>query len=75
MSDDKFFINTTTQAFPYYLNVDAVKNTVTNMMGMIIYPFALSLLLPSFIHAIVLEKQERLRELMKMVCNRKIQLN
>jgi hypothetical protein len=67
MSGGSYKLNATSQAFPYYLNVQQAKNEVTNTMGTLIYPFALSLLLPSFIHAIVLEKQERLRELMKMV--------
>ena len=67
LTGGNYYLNMTIQQFPTYFNVDNIKATVTNIMGILIYPFAFSLLLPSFIHDIVLEKQERLRELMKMV--------
>eukprot|EP01113_Clastostelium_recurvatum_P022760 TRINITY_DN2727_c0_g1_i3.p1 TRINITY_DN2727_c0_g1~~TRINITY_DN2727_c0_g1_i3.p1 ORF type:complete len:854 (+),score=218.34 TRINITY_DN2727_c0_g1_i3:132-2693(+) len=40
---------------------------VGSLMGSMFFPFALSFLMPLYIHAIVLEKQERLREMMKMM--------
>jgi hypothetical protein len=63
------YLNVTIQQFPFKFTLDAIKESVQNMLGSLAYPFAFSLLAPSFIHAIVLEKQEKLRELMKMVTN------
>lgn len=40
---------------------------IAGFMSIILYPFAVSFLLPLYVSAIVLEKQERLRELMKMM--------
>ena len=37
-----------------------------NILGSTLFPLSLSLLLPVFMYAIVLEKEEKLRELMKM---------
>ena len=39
---------------------------IINVTGASLYPIALSLLLPVFMYAIVLEKEERLQEMMKM---------
>jgi hypothetical protein len=61
------YLNVTLQQFPFKFTLDAIKETVQNGLGSLAYPFAFSLLAPSFIHTIVLEKQEKLRELMKMV--------
>lgn len=37
-----------------------------NVIGAMLYPLSLSLLLPVFLYAIVLEKEERLLQMMKM---------
>jgi len=39
---------------------------IISVIGSSLYPFALSLLLPIFMYAIVLEKEEKLLEMMKM---------
>ena len=40
---------------------------IAGFMSILLYPFAVSFLLPLYVSSIVLEKQERLRELMKMM--------
>ena len=40
---------------------------VAGFLSIILFPFAVSFLLPLYVNAIVTEKQERLREMMKMV--------
>jgi ABC-type multidrug transport system ATPase subunit len=53
------------QGFPYKdtaLNID-----IGSFMAALLYPLVLSWLLPVFIYNIVLEKQEKLREMMKMM--------
>jgi len=37
-----------------------------NLLGASLYPLALSLLMPVFMYSLVLEKEEKLQELMKM---------
>lgn len=41
-------------------------NSIINLVGATIFPLALSLLFPVFLYAIVLEKEERLIQMMKM---------
>ena len=41
-------------------------NRVLNLLGASLYPIALALLLPVFMYAIVLEKEEKLQDFMKM---------
>lgn len=41
-------------------------NSIINLVGSTIFPLALSLLFPVFLYAIVLEKEERLIQMMKM---------
>lgn len=49
---------------------DSDQNTfisgIINLAGASLYPLSLSLLLPVFMYAIVLEKEDRLIEMMKM---------
>jgi hypothetical protein len=44
----------------------AFINMIVSLVGASIYPISVSLLLPVFMYGIVLEKEERLREIMKM---------
>lgn len=45
---------------------DSFINGIINLAGASLYPLSLSLLLPVFMYSIVLEKEERLIEMMKM---------
>ena len=50
-------------------DTSTIENVVEKLMSLsaaTLYPIALSLLLPVFMYSIVLEKEERLREIMKM---------
>lgn len=53
------------QGFPYWkapLIVD-----LNDVVGPMLIPFALTFLIPVFMHTIVLEKENRVREMMKMM--------
>jgi ABC-type multidrug transport system ATPase subunit len=54
------------QYMPISVHVDQELYRLLNVMGASLYPICLSLLLPVFMYALVLEKEERLLELMKM---------
>lgn len=57
------YIRTYIQSMPVLLlNLDP-----TSLLASILFPFAYSFLLPVYVYDIVYEKQERLREMMKMV--------
>lgn len=59
-------IITLVQYLPITYNQEEEMQRVINVIGGSLYPLALSLLLPVFMHSIVLEKEERLQEFMKM---------
>eukprot|EP01113_Clastostelium_recurvatum_P037192 TRINITY_DN5407_c1_g1_i1.p1 TRINITY_DN5407_c1_g1~~TRINITY_DN5407_c1_g1_i1.p1 ORF type:complete len:917 (-),score=122.67 TRINITY_DN5407_c1_g1_i1:648-3347(-) len=59
------YLTPTRGIFPYYTN--PLPFDVGSLLGPAFFPFALSFLLPLYIHSIVLEKQERLREMMIMM--------
>ena len=51
---------------PIKLNEKEELNRLLNLIGASLYPIALSLLLPVFMYSIVLEKEEKLQDFMKM---------
>jgi hypothetical protein len=54
------------QYMPMIADSSTVLDKIFSLTGASLYPIALSLLLPVFMYAIVLEKEERLQEMMKM---------
>jgi len=54
------------QVMPTSVSTQAVLSKIISLGGGSLYPIALALLLPVFMQSIVLEKEERLREIMKM---------
>jgi ABC-type multidrug transport system ATPase subunit len=54
------------QYMPITVHADQELYRLLNVMGASLYPICLSLLLPVFMYALVLEKEERLLEMMKM---------
>jgi len=63
--DDVYMISGV-QPMPVTSSKDIFMSQIYNVIGATLYPIALSLLLPVFLYALVLEKEERLREIMKM---------
>ena len=59
-------ILTLIQYMPVQLQAKAELDRLLNIMGASLYPIALSLLLPVFMYSIVLEKEEKLQDFMKM---------
>ena len=59
-------IMTLVQYMPITVHESAELNRLLNVMGASLYPIALSLLLPVFMYSVVLEKEERLQDFMKM---------
>eukprot|EP00742_Colponemidia_sp_Colp-10_P012044 GILJ01013471.1.p1 GENE.GILJ01013471.1~~GILJ01013471.1.p1 ORF type:complete len:1008 (+),score=146.02 GILJ01013471.1:44-3067(+) len=66
MKEDRGLLLGSVQKFPYITNVAAQLVNVINIAGASLFPLALSLLLPVFMYGIVLEKEGRLVEIMKM---------
>lgn len=60
------FMLSGSQPMPESITSQAIMAKIISIAGGTLYPIALSLLLPVFMHTIVLEKEERLREIMKM---------
>lgn len=54
------------QVMPTSVSTEAILSKIISLGGGSLYPIALALLLPVFMQSIVLEKEERLREIMKM---------
>ena len=54
------------QVMPTSMTTAALLAKIISLAGGSLYPIALALLFPIFMQAIVLEKEERLREIMKM---------
>jgi ABC-type multidrug transport system ATPase subunit len=59
-------ILTLVQYMPIQLEAKAELDRLLNILGASLYPIALSLLLPVFMYSIVLEKEEKLQDFMKM---------
>ena len=59
-------ILTLIQYMPIQLQAKAELDRLLNIMGASLYPIALSLLLPVFMYSVVLEKEEKLQDFMKM---------
>lgn len=59
-------INTTLAYFPLITNEQILINNMINIVSSTIFPISLSLLLPVFLYAIVLEKEEKLIQMMRM---------
>ena len=49
-----------------YIKDTSLLDALLNIAGGSLYPISLSMLLPVFLYAIVLEKEEKLIEMMKM---------
>lgn len=64
--EKKVFLMSGSQVMPESTSSEAIMAKIISIGGGSLYPIALSLLLPVFMHTIVLEKEERLREIMKM---------
>ena len=64
--DDDIFLMSGSQVMPMTTSGDAIMSNLMNIVGATLYPIALSLLLPVFMYGVVVEKEERLREIMKM---------
>lgn len=59
-------ILTLVQYMPIQVQAKAELDRLLNIMGASLYPIALSLLLPVFMYGVVLEKEEKLQDFMKM---------
>lgn len=59
-------IMTLIQYMPIKFHEQAELNRLLNILGASLYPIALSLLLPVFMYSVVLEKEEKLQDFMKM---------
>eukprot|EP00012_Vannella_robusta_P004194 CAMPEP_0206184392 /NCGR_PEP_ID=MMETSP0166-20121206/1192_1 /ASSEMBLY_ACC=CAM_ASM_000260 /TAXON_ID=95228 /ORGANISM="Vannella robusta, Strain DIVA3 518/3/11/1/6" /LENGTH=783 /DNA_ID=CAMNT_0053599401 /DNA_START=169 /DNA_END=2517 /DNA_ORIENTATION=+ len=53
------------QAFPYWK--EPISFDLNDIIGPMLVPFAICFLIPVFMHTIVLEKENRVREMMKMM--------
>ena len=51
---------------PITVDEKGILDKIFSIVGASLYPIALSLLLPVYMYSIVLEKEERLQEMMKM---------
>ena len=54
------------QYMPFTLSGDAFITKIMSILGATMYPIGLSVILPVFLYTLVLEKEEKLREMMKM---------
>ena len=54
------------QYMPVLLRKESTLSRAMNLMGACMYPIALALLLPVFMYSIVVEKEEKLQDFMKM---------
>jgi len=66
VAEKDVFLLSGSQAMPESTTSEAVMAKIISIGGGSLFPIALSLLLPVFMHTIVMEKEERLREIMKM---------
>jgi hypothetical protein len=60
------FIQSGVQFMPFSPNFDLEINRLVNIIGLLVYPFGLCLLLPIIIYSIVIEKEKKLIETMKI---------
>lgn len=54
------------QYMPFTLSEESFINKIMSILGATMYPIGLSVILPVFLYSLVLEKEEKLREMMKM---------
>lgn len=64
--DDNLWLVSGIQYMPITIEQDAFVKNVLSITGASLFPLALSLLLPIFMHSIVSEKEEKLLEIMRM---------
>ena len=64
--DEGVLLTAGSQVMPQSVSAAVIMAKLINFIGGNIYTIALSLLFPVFLQAIVMEKDERLREMMKM---------
>lgn len=62
----KYWTVSGVQYMPFQNQEGSFLSKIINLSGSSLFPLSLSLLLPVFMYAIVLEKEERLLEMMKM---------
>lgn len=60
------FIISAVQVMPFTSNSSDILKNLINFLGSILYPVSISLLMPMFMYTIVLEKEFRLIEIMKI---------
>lgn len=60
------FIVSAVQIMPFTSNTSDILKNLINFLGSILYPVSISLLMPMFMYTIVLEKEFRLIEIMKI---------
>eukprot|EP01133_Synstelium_polycarpum_P015460 gene15460-18343_t len=63
--NQSYIINANLYEFPFAITTPKID--IGSLLGGLFYPFALSFLLPLFVFSIVIEKQERLRDMMLMM--------
>ena len=59
-------IFTFVEYMPVQIRQKEILNRALNLIGATLYPISLALLLPVFMYAIVLEREEKLQEFMRM---------
>ena len=59
-------IATSVQNMPFIFNGNKTVSQLLNILGATLFPLALSLLLPVFMYSIVVEKEDKLIQIMKM---------
>lgn len=64
--DESSLLVSGVQAMPTQMDDSLLVLSLISIVGGSLYPFALSILLPVYMFTIVLEKEERLQEMMKM---------
>ncbi|KAF9429270.1 hypothetical protein BGZ76_001576 [Entomortierella beljakovae] len=62
----KYILNQGIRALPFVFNTNTLKGVQLNQASMILFPFGLSFLLPTFVSILVQEKEDRHRVMMAM---------
>lgn len=65
-TNSSYWLISATQSMPSITEESQIIMGLISIIGGSLYPFALSILLPVYMFTLVLEKEERLQEMMKM---------
>lgn len=65
-ANSSYWLISATQSMPSITEESQIIMGLISIIGGSLYPFALSILLPVYMFTLVLEKEERLQEMMKM---------